>query len=412
MKNKQWMLFPMVLTLVFSMVFAVNAQAAGKTYKIASSLAITGPTSDAGAPYAKGEEDYIRYANDEKLLGDDKVEITIRDDQYKTDVTKRNFEDFLGMGIVLYLNYSTGSTLGLKKDFDEEKMPTIPASFHRGNIEGSSYIFLPILSYSGQCIGLGEYLVKNHKGSGVPKVAMYIHPSAFGRGPVDDLKKAVAAGLKMEIVEVVEHGTDLDSTATLQRLISKGVQYVICQTVQSPVATFLNDAQRLGLIAKSFGEPGKITFMGAHYTGGNDLIDLAGPAAEGFYWTTSYKLTSEPGDWTKQQLALAKRYGRDDKTANSHNYTNGIMVAQIAVETMIRAKKHGKEVTRQALYEELLGMNGNAAYDPHSTVGPVTYSKTDKEGVDTLQIYVAQGGVFKAVGTPFTPEYYKKLYPK
>ena len=193
MKNKQWMLFPMVSTLVFIMAFAVNAQAAGKTYKIASSFAITGPTSDAGAPYAKGEEDYIRYANDEKLLGDDKVEITIRDDQYKTDVTKRNFEDFLGMGIVLYLNYSTGSTLGLKKDFEEEKMPTVPASFHRGNLDDSNYIFLPILSYSGQCIGLAEYLVKNHKG-GVPKVAMYIHPSAFGRGPVDDVKKAVEAG--------------------------------------------------------------------------------------------------------------------------------------------------------------------------------------------------------------------------
>jgi branched-chain amino acid transport system substrate-binding protein len=167
----------------------------------------------------------------------------------------------------------------------------------------------------------------------------------------------------------------------------------------------------LGLIAKSFGETGKITFMGAHYTGGNDLIDLAGSAAEGFYWTTSYKLTSEPGDWTKQQLALAKRYGRDDKTANSHNYTNGIMVAQIAVEAMIRAKKHGKAISRQTLYEELLAMNGGGAYNPGSTVGPVTYSKTDKEGVDTLQLYVAKGGVFKAVGTPFTPEYYKKLYP-
>jgi branched-chain amino acid transport system substrate-binding protein len=404
------MFFAMALTLVLALAFAGSAQA--KTYKIASSLAITGPTSDAGAPYSKGEEDYVRYVNDEKLLGDDKLEIIIRDDQYSTDVTKRNFEDFLGMGIVLYLNYSTGSTLGLKKDFEEEKMPTIPASFHRGNLDDSNYIFLPILSYSGQCIGLAEYLVKNNKGGGVPKVAMYIHPSAFGRGPVDDVKKAVEAGLKMEIVEVVEHGKDLDNTATLQRLISKGVQYIICQSVQSPIATLLNDAQRLGVIAKSFGEPGKITFLGAHYTGGNDLIDLAGSAAEGFFWTTSYKLTSEPGEWTTQQLALAKRYGRDDKTANSHNYTNGVMVAQIAVEAMIRAKKKGKDITRATLYEELLGMNGAGAYKPYTTVGPVTYSKTDKEGVDTLQLYVVKGGVFKTVGTPFTPEYYMKLYPK
>ena len=82
------------------------------------SLAITGPTSDAGDPYSKGVEDYFKFVNDMKLLGADKIDCTIRDDQYKTDVTKRNFEEFLDMGIVFYLNYSTGSTLALKKDFD------------------------------------------------------------------------------------------------------------------------------------------------------------------------------------------------------------------------------------------------------------------------------------------------------
>jgi len=353
-------------------------------------------------------EDYIRYANDEKLLGDDKVEISIRDDQYKTDVTKRNFEEFLDEGIVLYLNYSTGSTLGLKRDFEEEKIAVLPASYHRGNLEDSNYIFLPIASYSSQVIGLAEYVANNHK-NGKAKVALYIHPSAFGRGPVEDLQKAIAAGLNIEIVEVVEHGKDLDNTATLQRLKEKGAQYVISHTVQSPVATLLNDAQRLDVIAKSFGEPGKLTFLGAHYTGGNDLIDLAGSAADNFYWTTSYKLTSEPGPWTDQQLALAKRYGRDEKTANSHNYTSGVLVAQIAVETMKRAKAKGVKIDRAALYQELLAMNDKNAYTPFTTVGPITYSKTDKEGVDTLQLYVVKDGVFRAVGKPYAPEYVKKI---
>jgi branched-chain amino acid transport system substrate-binding protein len=406
MKKGQWVLVTMA---VLALAFAADVQA--KTYKIASSLAITGPTSDAGAPYAKGMEDYAKYANDQKLLGDDKVDMIIRDDQYKTDVTKRNFEEFLGQGIVIYLNYSTGSTLGLKRDFDEEKMPTLPASFHRGNLEDSTYIFLPITSYSGQCFALAEYLIKNHKG-GVPKVAMFVHPSAFGRAPVDDIKKAVGSELKMEIVEVVEHGQDLDNTAMLQRLLSKGVQYVLCQTVQSPVATLLNDAQRLGVIAKQFGEPGKLTFLGAHYTGGNDLIDLAGAAAEGFFWTTSYKLTSEHKDLAEQQVAIAKKYGRDDKTANSHNYTNGMMVTQVAIEAMRRVKAKGKDITKQTLYEELLAMNGQGAYTPFTTVGPVTYSKTDREGVDTLQLYVVKNGVFRSVGTPFLPESYKKLFSK
>ncbi len=381
---------------------------AGEVYKLGLSLAITGPTSDAGDPYAKGVEDYFNYVNDTKMLGDDTIDCTIRDDQYKTDITKQNFEDFLDQGIVFYLNYSTGSTMALKKDFDEVKMPVIPASFHAGNLVDSSYIFLPIASYSAQMIGLAEYIVKNNKGT-TPKVALFIHPSAFGRGPVEDLQKAIAAGLDIEIVEVVEHGKDLDNTAMLKRLVSKGVQYVLSQTVQSPVATMLKDANSLGLVAKSFGEAGKLTFLGCHYTGGNDLVALAGDAAENFYWTTSYIITNEPSAGATAQLDLAKKYNRDVKASNSHNYANGMMVAQVATEVIKRTKAKGKEVNQENLYEELQMMNGDKAYSPGTTVGPVTYSKTDHVGVDTLQLYVVDGGAFKSAGKPFIPVYTEKI---
>jgi branched-chain amino acid transport system substrate-binding protein len=407
MKNTQRI---MLVTLSLLLVLGFSSQTlAGETYKMGLSLAITGPTSDAGDPYAKGVEDYIKYVNDEKLLGDDKVVCFIRDDGYKTDVTKRNFEDFLDENIVFYLNYSTGSTLALKRDFEEEKIPVIPASFHAGNLIDSNYIFLPIASYSSQAVGLAEYIVANHKGAGKPKVAMFIHPSAFGRASKDDVKKAIDAGLGIELVEVVEHGKDLDNTAMLKRFQSKGVQYVISHTVQPPVATMLKSAQSLGMIASTFGETGKITFLGAHYAGGPALIALAGSAAENYYWTTSYKLMTSKGPGTDAQLALAKRYGRDDKLANDSNYTNGIMVAQVAVETMRRAKAKGKKITRASLYEEMLDMNGYNAFYPLTTVGPVTYSKDDREGVDTLQLYVSRGGKFYALGAPFVSEFVKKI---
>jgi branched-chain amino acid transport system substrate-binding protein len=408
MKNKQVTF--MLVTLSFLLVLGFSVQAlAGETYKIASSLAITGPTSDVGSPYAKGIEDYCKFVNDEKLLGDDKLECIVRDDGYKTEVTKRNFEEFLDEDIVFYLNYSTGSTMAMRKDFDEEKIPVLPASFHAGNLVDSTYIFLPISSYSSQAVGLAEYVANNHKGGGKPKVALFLHPSAFGRAPRDDVQKAVEAGLGIDLVEIVEHGKDLDNTAMLNRFQSKGVQYVISQTVQPPVATMLKGAQSLGMIASTYGEAGKITFLGCHYAGGPDLIGLAGSAAENYYWTTSYKLMTAKGPGTDEQLALAKRYGRDEGVAMSQNYTNGIMVTQVAVETMRRAKAKGKKITRAALYEELLGMNGENAYQSLTTVGPVTFSKTDREGVDTLQLYVAKDGVFGEVGAPFSPEYVKKI---
>jgi branched-chain amino acid transport system substrate-binding protein len=408
MKKKQGTIILVALSFLLVLGFSMQTLA-GETYKMGLSLAITGPTSDAGNPYSKGAEDYVRYVNDEKLLGDDKLVCFIRDDGYKTEITKRNLEDFLDEDIVFYLNYSTGSTMALKQDFEEEKIPVLPASFHAGNLIDSNYIFLPIASYSSQAVGLAEYVAANHKGPGKPKVALFLHPSAFGRGPLGDVKKAIGVGLGIELVEVVEHGKDLDNTAMLKRLKSKGVQYVISQTVQPPVATMLKGAQSLGMIASTYGEAGKITFLGCHYAGGPDLVGLAGSAAENYYWTTSYKLMTAKGPGTDAQLALAKRYGRDDKLANSPNYTNGIMVVQVAVEAMRRAKAKGKKITRASLYEEMLAMNGYNAYYPLTTVGPVTFSKTDREGVDTLQLYVAKGGVFYGVGAPFVSEYVKKI---
>jgi branched-chain amino acid transport system substrate-binding protein len=396
-----------VLAIVFG-VMAVTGVQAAQVIHMGLSLAITGPTSDAGNPYAKGVEDYVKYANDTKILKDAVIDCPIKDDQYKTENTKRIFEEYLDQNIVLFLSYATGANLALGKDFTEEKIPVIPASFHKGILDGSPYIFMPIASYSDQTVGLAEYVANHHKG-GIPKVALFVHPSAFGRAPVADTEAAVAAGLKIEIVEVVEHGKDLDNSATLQRLQSKGVQYVICQTVQSPVATLIKDSQRLGLTAATFGEPGKITFLGAHYTGGNDLIALAGSAAEGFYWTTSYRLTTEKGPLRDFQLDLAKRYGRDEKAANSHNYTNGMMAAQLAIETVRRVMESGKEVNRANLYDTFNNMHGKNAFESITVVGPVTFSETDHMGVDTLQLYSVQGGVFKSVGEPFVSEYMKKI---
>ena len=409
MKYKQVTIVLVALSFLLVAGFSTQAMA-GETYKMGLSIAITGPTSDVGSPYSKGVEDYVKYVNDEKLLGDDKLECFIRDDGYKTEITKRNFEEFLGEDIVFYLNYSTGSTMALRQDFQEEKIPVLPASFHAGNLEGNDYVFLPIASYSSQAVGLAEYVAANHKGSGKPKVALFLHPAAFGRAPRDDVHKSIEAGLAIDLVEIVEHGKDLDNTAMLSRFQSKGVQYVISQTVQPPVATMLKGAQSLGMIATTYGEAGKITFLGCHYGGGPALVSLAGSAADdNYYWTTSYKMMTAEGPGRDEQFALAKRYGRDEDVAKDANYTNGIMVAQVAVETIRRAKAKGKKITRAALYEELLAMNGENAYNSLTTVGPVTFSKADREGVDTLQLYVSKGGLFYEIGAPFESEYVKKI---
>jgi branched-chain amino acid transport system substrate-binding protein len=404
MKSKATLFFNALLVIVFVFVFTLPASA-GTTYKLGMSLAITGPTSDAGNPQAKGAEDWFKFVNETDYLGDgDKIDCPIRDDQYKNDITKRFFEEFLDDDILIFLSYATGGNLALKRDFEEVQIPVIPASYHEGLIVDANYTFMPVATYSENVVGLAEYVVENHKGTDTPQVAFFIHPSAFGRAPLDDTRKAIAEGLKIDIVEVVEHGTDLDNTAMLQRLVSKGVQYVICQTVQTPVATMLTDAQRLGVTAATFGEKGKLTFMGAHYTGGSDLIALAGTATEGYLWADSYNLTSEDNEKAKKQLELAARYERDKKAANSHNYAAGILAAQIATEAIKETKKAGLEVTRENIYKTMQTLN----FESFAAVGPVTYSPTERIGVDVQNIYLARDGVFKTIQS-FKSKYMQKV---
>ena len=76
------------------------------------------------------------------------------------------------------------------------------------------------------------------------------------------------------------------------------------------------------------------------------------------------------------------------------------MVAQVAVEAMKRVLASGKKVSKETIYDALNGMNGANGYDPKTTVGPVTYSKTDRAGVDFLQIYKATDGKFRAEFIP------------
>ncbi|MDO4246071.1 MAG: ABC transporter substrate-binding protein, partial [Deinococcus sp.] len=302
--------------------------ASAKDVTLVWSGAITGPTSDAGASYGAGVEDYCKYANAQKMIAGTTLKCVVRDDQYNNANTQRNFEEFVGNEQVpIFLGYATGGMLQLKSIVQETKVPTLPASYHIGLIDppNNGYMFLPIASYSENIVGLLEYIAAKDKGA---KVALIVNPSPFGRDPVVDARKA-ATRLGLKITDVQEVGANnLDNTALLKRMESQGVKYVINQNTAGPVANILKDAKRLGLL-------GKMQFMGAHYAGGEDLTKLAGDAAKGFIWATSYYLYDE-GDKPGIQLVkkIGSQYGRKADTIRSVHYTSGMLAAAIAVESM------------------------------------------------------------------------------
>ena len=231
--------FVMLLALLPGVLFGASF---AQEVVIGWSGAVTGPTSDAGQFVVQGVEDYCRYASEEGLIPDATLTCLTRDDQYNNDNTLRNFEAYLDEDMDAFLSYATGATLQLKLNAVEEQMPTISSSLHIGVIDppDNEYNFLPLTSYSEQVVALLEWVAENHEGDTAPQVAMLVHPSPFGRAPVEDAQ-AAAEVLGVEIVDVQEHGEGTDYTAVLQRWNNSGVEYVIGRDRAIP---HRRDAQR------------------------------------------------------------------------------------------------------------------------------------------------------------------------
>jgi len=370
--------------------------------------AITGPTSDGGAPYGAAVEDYCKYANEKKLIPGVVLNCLVRDDQYNNANTQRFLEEAVDrFKIPVFLSWATGANLQLKPLIQELKLPTIPGSMHIELIDppNADYFFLPTTSYSEQVVALLEYIAKQKKGA---KVALVVHPSPFGRAPIADARKA-AAQLGLQIVDVQEVGEgNLDNTALLKRFERAGVEYLVHQNMAGPVANILKDAKRLGL-DKKFKQ------LGAHYTGGPDLISLAGDAAEGFLWATSFYMFHEDAPGIRLQKELGQKYGRPQAIVGSVNYTNGMLATAIAVEAMRRAQERFKRVTNETVYQALVGMNGPNAFKPGFAVSTkqgieIDFTKSERTGAEGLRILEAKGGRFVPVTEPFTSALFRRVH--
>ncbi|WP_460389428.1 ABC transporter substrate-binding protein, partial [Thermus thalpophilus] len=96
--------------------------------------AITGPTSETGAPYGAGIEDYCRHMA--RAIPGVVLSCVVRDDRYDNATTQRLFEEAVDrFKIPIYLGYGTGAMLQMKALIQELRIPTLPASNHVGLID-------------------------------------------------------------------------------------------------------------------------------------------------------------------------------------------------------------------------------------------------------------------------------------
>lgn len=363
--------------------------------------AITGPTSDAGAPYSAGITDYCRWANDKNLVPGYRFACDVRDDVYDNSKTQRNLEEMVDNNkIVGFLGYSTGGSLQVKSLVEEIGITMIPASLHIGLIEppNNRYVFLPISSYSEQLVTLVEQVARTNKNA---KIALVVNPSPFGRLPAEDARKAAAA-LGVEVVDTQEVGANnLDNTAMLKRFEAAGVTNILHQNTAGPVSNILKDAKRLGLDRK-------FVQMGAHFAGGEDLIALAGDAAEGFVWATGFYLIDDDQPGIRLIKEIGAAYRRPEATVRSVNYTAGANAAALLIEAVKRAAARNT-VNPRGVYEAILAMNGPRSFTSGFTLTPMDFALNERTGSEGIRLTQVKAGKFVPITGVTTSALFRRL---
>ena len=99
------------------------------TIKIGSVMPLSGGAAAAAfAPVADGLKAYVQYANDQGLLGDVKIEITIEDDQYSKDLTPGAVEGLLDDGVNIFSGIiGTPNNAAVRDLLNEECIPQLEA---------------------------------------------------------------------------------------------------------------------------------------------------------------------------------------------------------------------------------------------------------------------------------------------
>jgi branched-chain amino acid transport system substrate-binding protein len=363
-----------------------SARAADEEVVIGAAQPITGRFAFAGVAINAGLQDYIAYANEAKLVKGKKLVYQYEDSGYDTDKAVATFKKIMAQykPVAMY-----GESTGLGKAIAPElngryKVLYGSASFSSELADPKThpYSFVSGPTYSDMFGVLLEYIAKNPKGPGKPKVAFFYSDTEFGKDPIPYAKKK-AAELGVEVVaEIVTKVGAVDVTTEVLTLKKAQPDYCIFQGyVLAPIPEVIRGSRDFGL---------KTTFMGAMWSVDKAIIDKLGPDAEGYMGVNPYAYYYEevPG------IVAMRKYNEKAHPGvkyQPNSYIQGWFTGMVFVETIRRTVAAGKPVTGDNLRQALAGIKD---WDVGGIIGKVSF--VDNK-VPTGRVYRAnvQKGTFE-----------------
>jgi len=356
----------------------------GKKVEIGGIASLTGPGSSADQRSLLAWADYIRYFNEEEVIPDVSLQLVWRDSARSLDRWVSAYEVLKVDSIPVIMSNETVGMEARQSQLEKDQIPLTTANPVKEVVypPGPGWYYFRAPTWGEQFAVWAEYIMENWQEDRPPKVAIMAIDSSFGYQPIPEATDyAESLGMEMLPTEVVPFVV-LDATTQLLRLKGEGADFAYVSGLIVTSGPILRDAERLGLLDQ-------ISFGGLEYSAGQQLIDMAGPAAEGYRVPNtlpSFSETEIPGIKLMEDVQM-KYHG---KVAAEPEYTSGWAVAAITCEAVRRAVEQvGYEnVDGPAIKEALDSIKD---FDVDGLIN-ISYTAEDHTGSTKVAIYEVRGG--------------------
>ncbi|MBN2233366.1 MAG: ABC transporter substrate-binding protein [Deltaproteobacteria bacterium] len=378
----------LIVAMAAALLLVGSPALAAKTIKIGGLFDITGGTGGVGAPYADGVRDCVKSINEQGGINGRRVELLDTDYSYKIPQALAAYKKFKNAGVVAIQGWGTGDTEAMSPLVTKDKIPYMSASYseHLTNPEVTPYNFLVGTTYADQARVALKYIADTWTDkSRRPRVAFIYNDTGFGRSPFFDVDyqkhhfPAAESYCKDVNVDLVDKQiVDLratDATPQLLNLKKSDPDFVIVQET-GVMSVILKDAAKLNLRSK---------FFALNWAMSEKILQQAGDAAEGCFWTNPFGLWGVDAPGVKAMRAVTEKYRPGQPQIV--NYIQGYAAMTVMAEAL---KRVGDNLTGEAVKDALESLRD---YDTGGLCSaPITFTKDSHKGSMGLKIYQVQGG--------------------
>jgi len=368
----------LLLVLLLALAACGGGDEEAETIKLGGIHDLTGPTSDAGTPYADGIRDYVKFVNENGGIDGREIDFMSQDYAYAVDQAEQLYSQYTSKDVVAFQGWGTGDTEALRGRVAEDKIPYMSASYSAALADTAEapYNFLVGTSYSDQFI----IALQHAKENGASTIALMHHDSPFGTSPLED-GKAWAEANGMEVIGIPMPGGASDYTAQLTQVTDAGAEYIVIQNVSSPAATLAKDVARLGMDAQ---------IICLNWCSDELFVELSGDAAEGVIAASPFAFVSSGAALIEDEIRPYTESAGIDLEAKGVHYVQGWVTMRLMVDAVREVVANGDEVTGENIHAALEGFTN---YSTGDVTTPLTYTSTDHAGNKALRLYQVENGV-------------------